>query len=254
LISRAVILAGGRGTRLTGLTKYLPKTLLRLPDGALIDYLIRYLLESGIAHIYVSVGHLGRDVAHHICSRFPQCHVLQQKKPGPTAADGLLCMEHVLDDDFIVVHGDHFFSQNPFKELANTHRAGTITFPLQRTSYAVGLSNELRCHYDHRSSRVRYYRRGEKAASTPLKAALIDGCIALPQNIFTSIRACRREAHSRCLDMNDTFRFIDRKGLLPMFGVEIPGWWANVNDFKTYAMLLKRFDAERPPAPDHGTT
>lgn len=54
-----LILAAGRGTRLGPLGERLPKALLYLPGGRLIDYQIQLLQQSGIDRIFVVVGHLG---------------------------------------------------------------------------------------------------------------------------------------------------------------------------------------------------
>jgi NDP-sugar pyrophosphorylase family protein len=56
---RAVLMAGGRGSRLAPLTTVLPKPLMPLGDRPIIDVLIRQLVGAHVSQIDISVGHLG---------------------------------------------------------------------------------------------------------------------------------------------------------------------------------------------------
>jgi NDP-mannose synthase len=56
---RAVIMAGGRGTRLAPFTTILPKPLMPMHDRPIVDVLIRQLVIAGVDEICVSVGYLG---------------------------------------------------------------------------------------------------------------------------------------------------------------------------------------------------
>src|SRR5215203_3820684 len=55
---RAVILAGGRGTRLAPYTSILPKPLMPIGDRSILEVVVGQLEESGIVDIHFSVGHL----------------------------------------------------------------------------------------------------------------------------------------------------------------------------------------------------
>lgn len=56
---RAVIMAGGVGSRLAPLTTVLPKPLMPLTDRPIIDVLLRQLVDAQVEHVSISVGHLG---------------------------------------------------------------------------------------------------------------------------------------------------------------------------------------------------
>lgn len=58
LLSRAVILAGGRGTRLAPYTTVLPKPLMPVGDMPVLEILIRQLERQGIDRITLCVGYL----------------------------------------------------------------------------------------------------------------------------------------------------------------------------------------------------
>lgn len=55
----AVIMAGGRGSRLLPLTKELPKPLLKVGDKSIIEHVIDGLIMYGITNIEISINYLG---------------------------------------------------------------------------------------------------------------------------------------------------------------------------------------------------
>jgi len=54
----AVLLAGGRGTRLAPLTVTVPKPLLPLGERPIIDVLITQLAAAGVSRVFVCLGYL----------------------------------------------------------------------------------------------------------------------------------------------------------------------------------------------------
>jgi len=57
--NRAVILAGGRGSRLAPYTTVLPKPLMPIGDRAILDVVVRQLHDNGFDRITMAVGYLG---------------------------------------------------------------------------------------------------------------------------------------------------------------------------------------------------
>jgi NDP-sugar pyrophosphorylase family protein len=57
LAKRAVILAGGRGTRLRPYTVVLPKPLMPIGDHPILEVIVRQLAAKGFAHITMAVNH-----------------------------------------------------------------------------------------------------------------------------------------------------------------------------------------------------
>ena len=55
---RAVLLAGGKGTRLQPFTAAFPKPLVPLDDTPVIEVLVRQLQQAGITDLTVVTGHL----------------------------------------------------------------------------------------------------------------------------------------------------------------------------------------------------
>ena len=61
----ALILAGGRGTRLLPITNALPKPMVRVAGKPILERLVNHLLGFGISEIVISVGHLGEVIEGH---------------------------------------------------------------------------------------------------------------------------------------------------------------------------------------------
>ena len=55
---KAVILAGGRGTRLAPYTSVLPKPMMPIGNHAILEILLRQMKRAGINHVVLTVGHL----------------------------------------------------------------------------------------------------------------------------------------------------------------------------------------------------
>lgn len=64
-ITQAVILAGGRGTRLGALTDRLPKPMIAVHDRPFIEYVVEMLRDAGIERILFLLGYLPDTIVRH---------------------------------------------------------------------------------------------------------------------------------------------------------------------------------------------
>jgi NDP-sugar pyrophosphorylase family protein len=120
---RAVILAGGRGTRLAPYTTVLPKPLLPIGDAPILDVVIRQLSGYGFMDITLAVGYLAhlieavlQDGSRHGVSLMYHWEAEPLGTVGPLAS-----MEH-LDDTFLMMNGDVLTTLN-YGELYAAHLA-----------------------------------------------------------------------------------------------------------------------------------
>lgn len=104
---KAVVLAGGRGTRLAPYTTILPKPLLPIGDMPILEILLRQIKAAGIDDVVIAVGHLA-----HLLQAFFQdgkwlglniCYSLEDQ---PLGTAGSLSLIDNLDDTFLVLNGD----------------------------------------------------------------------------------------------------------------------------------------------------
>ena len=125
---KAVILAGGKGTRLTPYTEILPKPLMPIGDMPILEVLLRQLKMAGVAEVILTVGHL----AHLLKAFFQDGDRLgikitysYEEKPLGTAGP-LSLVAGKLDSTFLVCNGDILTTLN-FQELIKVHcQSGAI--------------------------------------------------------------------------------------------------------------------------------
>jgi NDP-sugar pyrophosphorylase family protein len=119
---KAVVLAGGRGTRLAPYTTILPKPLMPVGDRSILEIVVGQLEKAGIVDIRFSVGYL----SHLIRAVFDNrpagdaeiTYVAEQDALG-TAAPLKLMKD--LDSTFIVMNGDVLTTLD-FGEVVRHHR------------------------------------------------------------------------------------------------------------------------------------
>jgi len=68
-LRRAMVLAAGRGTRLGGLTAHLPKPLIDIGDGTLIDRVLDRLVQAGVRTATVNLFHHAALLEEHLATR-----------------------------------------------------------------------------------------------------------------------------------------------------------------------------------------
>ncbi len=105
---RAVILAGGKGTRLRPYTTVLPKPLVPVADRPILELVIRQLARHGFDRIELSVGHLGGLIkAYFDHVELPdgiELNYCWEDEPLGTA--GALKRIDGLDERFLAMNGD----------------------------------------------------------------------------------------------------------------------------------------------------
>lgn len=62
---QAIVMAGGKGTRLHPLTEHTPKPMLRVGDKPILEIIIGQLREAGIRQVTVTTHHQGEKIAEH---------------------------------------------------------------------------------------------------------------------------------------------------------------------------------------------
>ena len=120
---KALVLAGGKGTRLAPYTKILPKPLMPIGDMPILEVLLRQMHRFGVDEVVLSVGHL----AELIRAFFRDGDQLGLKirysiEEQPLGTAGPLSLVEGLDDTFIVANGDVLTALN-FQDLIEFHRS-----------------------------------------------------------------------------------------------------------------------------------
>jgi NDP-sugar pyrophosphorylase family protein len=138
---KAIVLAGGRGTRLAPYTKVLPKPLMPIGDMPILEIILHQMKRAGIDDVILTVGHLasllqaffqdGQNLGLKISYSF-------EDKPLGTA--GPLSMVEGLDDAFLVCNGDVLTTLNLLDLIEYHKRSGAAaTIATHKRSVHVDL-------------------------------------------------------------------------------------------------------------------
>jgi NDP-sugar pyrophosphorylase family protein len=117
-VTQAVLLVGGRGTRLGALTKTMPKPMLPVGGRPFLEYVIAFLRRNEIARVLFCVSHLGEVIRDHFGDgdRF-SLRVDYGVEPKPSGTGGALVLAaDKLDETFFVLNGDTIFDI-PLRQL-----------------------------------------------------------------------------------------------------------------------------------------
>ncbi len=119
----AVILAGGKGTRLKPYTTVFPKPLMPLGDKPILEIVIRQLKSYGFDEIVIAVGHLAELIMTFFGDGSKvgvKITYSREDKPLGTAG-GLGLIKTELKETFLMMNGDVLTSLN-FSDLIEYHR------------------------------------------------------------------------------------------------------------------------------------
>lgn len=104
---KAVILAGGKGTRLAPFTYILPKPMMPVGDHAILEVLLKQLSYSGIKDIVLTVGHLAELMqAYFKDGQQYGLKISYSVEDQPLGTAGPLTLLDSLDETFLVCNGD----------------------------------------------------------------------------------------------------------------------------------------------------
>jgi NDP-sugar pyrophosphorylase family protein len=124
---KAVILAGGRGTRLAPYTTVLPKPLMPIGDKPILDIIIRQLRHYGFCDITLAVGYLAELLMAYFGTgeRFG-VKISYSREEEPLGTAGPLSLVPGLTEHFLVMNGDVLTALNFADMLAQHVASGAI--------------------------------------------------------------------------------------------------------------------------------
>ena len=120
---KAIILAGGLGTRLQPYTTFIPKPMLPLGEKPLLEHLIEWVKKNGIKDIVLCVSYLRKTIEDYFedGKRFGvKIEYAVSNKPLATAGQ-LKTAEKFIDDTFVCIYGDSVFDFN-LKNMISDHK------------------------------------------------------------------------------------------------------------------------------------
>ncbi len=104
---KAIIMAGGEGTRLRPLTCTVPKPMLPIANRPVIDYAVELLKKHGIREIGVTLRYLPEMISSHLEASERECGFEFFTETDPLGTAGSIkAAEDFLSDTFVVLSGD----------------------------------------------------------------------------------------------------------------------------------------------------
>ncbi|WP_140870502.1 HAD-IIIA family hydrolase [Mesorhizobium sp. B2-8-3] len=192
--AQAVVLAGGRGTRLRGRIGDLPKSLASIGGKPLLEHQIVLAKQHGIERILILVNHAAEQIVE-FCNQRKNWGIdvrcIDDGAPLGTAG-AVLAVLDLLDDDFLTIYGDTMLDIDltRFKCFHEKHKAAAATVfthpndhphdsDLIETSEDGVVTafhpypRDPDCYYPNKVSAALYYIRKQallrwRAAATPL--------------------------------------------------------------------------------------
>lgn len=227
---KAIILAGGLGTRLQPYTFFIPKPMLPLGNKPLLEHIIEWLKsdDNNIDHIIICVSYLHRTIEDYFedGSRLGiKIEYARSDRPLATAGQ-LLTAKRFIDDTFVCVYGDSIYEFS-LREMINEHdRLGAFI------SMAL-LSYKTRLKYGfidiNGNNRVTSW--NEKPE---IKGLINIGCYVMEPEFIDLIPS------SNAYGMDDAVRkALDMKKLVNGFKTE--SGFIDIGDKKSYLQTYKKY-------------
>lgn len=178
---KAVILAGGLGTRLRPLTNSKPKPMLPVGEKPILEHLVEWTKKGGIKSIVLCVSYLRKSIEDYFEDGKKFGVTIEyaiSKKPLATAGQ-LKTAEEFIDDDFVCMYGDSIFDFS-LKNMIKQH-------VMKKSFVTMGL-NEFKTNLPYgvieSSKNGRIISWNEKPE---IKANVNMGCYVMNSDIFNLI-------------------------------------------------------------------
>jgi NDP-sugar pyrophosphorylase family protein len=140
---RAVILAGGEGTRLRPYTTVLPKPLMPVGERPILELIVNQLAKAGFESIDFCVGHLGELIRAYFeeSKATPEGVELRYHwEDTPLGTAGALHLIEAPSEPFLVMNGD-ILTTLDYRELLEAHAASgaALTIAMHRKEVDISL-------------------------------------------------------------------------------------------------------------------
>ena len=193
-VRQAVILVGGKGTRLGAITRAVPKPMLPIAGGRpFVDYLLEMIERHGYRDIVLLAGYLGEALeAAYNGRRIGKAMVRVMREPVPLGTAGALTLaREALDPRFLLMNGDAFFDINlRALEQASRRTGATATMALRTVADAARYGRVI----EEDGKVVAFL---EKDLSRPGPGVINGGVYVLKREILDLVRdlPCSLEQH-----------------------------------------------------------
>ncbi|HET9887297.1 MAG TPA: sugar phosphate nucleotidyltransferase [bacterium] len=227
---RAVILAGGKGTRLAPYTVAFPKPLMPVGDLPILEIVVRQLRHYGFRRITMAVGHLAELIQTFFGdgSKFGLT-IDYSREERPLGTAGPLHLIPDLDDTFLVMNGDLLTDLN-YGELMRWHLAqkNDATIGVYEKKVAIDLGVLDR----DGDNRIVDYK--EKPTLT----------YEVSMGVYVFSKSILQYVPHGHFDFPDLVLELIRRGR-PIRGYRFQGLWLDIGRAEDYAKAVETFESQR---------
>jgi NDP-sugar pyrophosphorylase family protein len=138
---RAVVLAGGKGTRLEPYTTILPKPLMPIGEMPILEVLLRQMKRAGINQVVLTVGHLASLLQAYFGDGAQwDLDITYSHEKEPLGTAGPIALVQNLDKTFLVTNGDVLTTLDMKKLIAfHKNKGGIATIAAHRRQVKIDL-------------------------------------------------------------------------------------------------------------------
>ncbi len=127
----AVVLAGGRGTRLAQYVPELPKPMAPVAGRPFLEHVLDQLVDCGVGSIVLSVGYLGHIIEAHFGDQYHGAMLRYAREETPLGTGGAIvrALQGAGDAPVMVVNGDTLLKAE-YREIETWYRRFPVDFAM----------------------------------------------------------------------------------------------------------------------------
>lgn len=226
---QAIILAGGKGTRLAPYTTVFPKPLMPIGDMPILEIVIRQLKKHGFTKIVLAVGHLaGLIEAYFGDGSKWGVEITYSREDEPLGTAGPLALIDNLDENFLVMNGD-LLTNIDYSDLMRHHLTSgalsTVSVYTKEVPISLGV-----LELNGKGNITDYI---EKPT---LKYKVSMGIYIFNKNILTHIES------GKYLDFPDLIKTLIQNDE-NVSGYMFEGYWMDIGRHEDYSKVLEEFES-----------
>ncbi len=135
----AVIMAGGRGSRLSPLTDNIPKPLLKIGNKSIIEYNIDRLISFGIVDFWISVNYLGEQIQEHLNKGYKNLKTFYVSEKEPFGTIGAVSSINNFENDFVLVTNSDILTNLDYEDFFLTFLKSGADMSIVTIPYSVNI-------------------------------------------------------------------------------------------------------------------
>jgi glucose-1-phosphate thymidylyltransferase len=231
---KALVLAGGAGTRLRPITHTSAKQLVPVANKPILFYGLEAMAEAGISEVGVIVGDTAEEVMRAVGdgSRFGlQVTYVHQEQPLGLAHCVLIAADFLGDDDFVMYLGDNLL-RSGIADLVHSfsaaRRRGGQGSPAAQILLAK-VPDPERFGVAELDEEGRVVRLVEKPPEPPSDLALV-GVYLFDRRVHEAVRSIQPSGRGE-LEITDAIQWLIDRGH-PVLATVLEGWWKDTGELE----------------------